>query len=138
MDCDSSTQPDLIGQLDLALHQIAKSVGHLQNTSSNKHDQLLKALFHVFPYASYRSKRQDLVHKTDEELVYHFVQFGINEGVVLEASHLTDIAETAYEQRTHELKAKLDQLQTLIADYSSRLTALQELFMRLSVDQCEQ
>ena len=51
-------------------------------------DGLMAALRHVFPYASYRDQRSDLASINDNDLVDHFVNHGIHEGIDIHFNRL--------------------------------------------------
>lgn len=61
----------------------------LDRQAENRQDELTRqALALLFPYAAYRTKRPDLAHFSDPELLNHYISYGIHEGVDLEFSHL--------------------------------------------------
>jgi len=91
-------------------------------------DARLAALREVFPYATYREQRPDLSSWSDEELVDHFVAYGIHEGVNLKfsgveselqrlrASLAADAARAELlNEKTRHTSEQLDLLKDLVA-----------------------
>ena len=97
-------------------------------------DQVMKALLHVFPYEHYAEARPDLARMTNDERVIHFVRAGIHEGLSLECSMLCEKLEAMHVEKSQLLVARLSELEVLVSDYSARLSVLQDLFVRLSME----
>jgi hypothetical protein len=99
------------------------------NQQSARQDSLLAALRHVFPYTNYRLLRPDLGSFNDEELVDHFVAYGINEGVNLQFS--------AVECELQQLRvdsARVELLSEKTRHTAQQLDLLKDLFTRLMVN----
>ena len=101
---------------------------------SGERDQLAQAFLHVFPYAIYRDRRPDLASMNDQQIAEHFACHGIREGVSLEATVIADILLKSLQEENQTLQAKQDDLEALITDYTSRLSVLQDLFVKLSLE----
>jgi hypothetical protein len=84
-----------------ALQQQCSSLREERDQLSVQLQQLSVALRHVFPYSHYRQLRQDLSSLSDADLVDHFTNYGIIEGV--------DLSFSSIEQRLHELTASLEE-----------------------------
>ena len=95
---------------------------------------MMKALLHVFPYEHYAEARPDLARMTNEERVIHFVRAGIHDGLSLECSMLCEKLEAMHVEKSKLLVARLSELEVLVSDYSARLSVLQDLFVRLSME----
>jgi hypothetical protein len=100
----------------------------------NKREQDLKAaLSHVFPYATYRSKRPDLMKFKDPELVNHFVVYGLHEGVELQFSSTQREMQGIREEMAQQ-EARLSLLESKSRHTAQHLEMLKELFARLMVN----
>ena len=78
---------ELTGSRD-ALQAELETLLEQQEALGVARDGLIAALHHVFPYASYRDQRLDLVSMSDNDLVNHFVSYGIHEGVNIQSNRL--------------------------------------------------
>ncbi len=148
MTTDLSSQSDLITQLRSRVEGMAERAGQERDVLRaerdqvvqerdvlrEEHDQVMKALLHVFPYEHYAEARPDLARMTNEELVIHFVRAGIHDGLSLECSMLCEKLEAMHVEKSKLLVARLSELEVLVSDYSARLSVLQDLFVRLSMD----
>ncbi|MEA5415558.1 hypothetical protein [Synechococcus sp. BA-132 BA5] len=97
-------------------------------------DRVMKAFLHVFPYGFYAEVRPDLSDRTNEERAIHFVCHGINEGVSLEYSRLCASLAASHDDECKPLVARLNELEALVSQYSARLSVVQDLFVRLSME----
>ena len=95
-------------------------------------DGLLAALRQVFPYSAYRDQRQDIASLNDQDLVDHFVAYGIHEG--------GDLTYSAMESELHHLRSSLEDANAkaeLFNQKSSHTAAqldlLKDLFTKMAV-----
>lgn len=116
-----------------ALQLHAKREEDLLAGHAKREQELLAALQHIFPYSAYKSKRPDLVRFKDPDLVNHFVNHGIHEGV--------DLHFVSMENELHELQAKraeetskLELLEIKTRQTAMHLDLLKEMFARLMVN----
>jgi len=94
---------------------------------------LLQALRHVFPYATYRRLRPDLAAFTDPQIVDHFVNHGINEGVTLQFSVVEDELNRLEAERSAEIE-RLELLNKKSRHTAQQLDLLKDLLARLMVN----
>jgi len=148
MTTDLSSQSDLITQLRSRVEGMAERAGQERDVLRAERDQVvqerdvlraerdqvMKALLHVFPYEHYAEARPDLARMTNEERVIHFVRAGIHDGLSLECSMLCEKLEAMHVEKSKLLVARLSELEVLVSDYSARLSVLQDLFVRLSME----
>ena len=132
-----STEPaptaSLLDQLRSLIQVLSEQAVQERDRLSGERDQLVNAFLHVFPYAIYREQRPDLASKSDQQIAEHFSHHGIREGVSLEGAVIADKLRSLQEEN-QALQAKQDDLEALIADYASRLSVLQDLFVKLSLE----
>lgn len=103
--------------------------------SAEKHlQQTREALHHIFPKEAYRERRPDLETLSDNGLVEHFTYHGINEGVSLDHDTLREALLAKPNVANSELTVKISELQTLIDDYAKRLSFMNDLFVRLTLE----
>ena len=119
------SQPTLIGDLRKSI----SSLGDQFKDTATERDAIKVALAHVFPYAIYREKRPDLDSFSDKELIDHFVAHGINEGVNLKASLLSDELEELRAQKAEDA-ARISLLKEKTRHTTEQLDLLKDLFSR--------
>ena len=148
MTADLSSQSDLITQLRSRVEVMAKraaqqrdglkaerdQVAMERDGLKAERDQVVKALLHVFPYDFYCEARPDLADMPNEERAFHFVRHGIHEGVSLECSRLYKCLKATHDDECKALVAKLNELESHVSNYSTRLSVVQDLFVRLSIE----
>ena len=148
MTADLSSHADLITQLRSRVEAMAASavqerdglraerdtVVQERDGLREERDRVMKAFLHVFPYDFYAELRPDLSDRTNEERAIHFVCHGINEGVSLEYSRLCASFAATHEDECKPLVARLNELESLVSQYSARLSVVQDLFVRLSME----
>jgi septal ring factor EnvC (AmiA/AmiB activator) len=140
------SQPTLIEDLRRSVTSLTHQYEHLnahshtlykENTSldarlkdaTTERDAIKDALAHVFPYAIYREKRPDLASLSDKQLIDHFVAHGINEGVNLKASLLSDELEGLRAQKAEDA-ARISLLKEKTRHTTEQLDLLKDLFIR--------
>lgn len=99
-----------------------------------EHDHAMKAILHVFPYEFYAKARPDISQMTNEEMAAHFIKYGIHEGVSLEYLKLRESLESSHREECMTLVARLNELESLVSQYSARLSVVQDLFVKLSIE----
>ncbi|MEB3334319.1 MAG: hypothetical protein VKP70_04975 [Cyanobacteriota bacterium] len=116
---------------------LSKERNGLTKTLENVEKQLSRtkeALHHIFPREAYRDRRPDLATISDDGLAEHFTFHGINEGVELHYDILRDALLSEPNEVNRNLSAKLSELEALVSDYSKRLSFMNDLFIRLSLE----
>jgi len=94
---------------------------------------LLGALRHVFPYSTYRQLRPDIAAFSDPNLVDHFVEHGIHEGVNLQFSAVEgELQQLRAHQATDS--ARIELLNEKTRHTAQQLDLLKDLFARLMVN----
>lgn len=95
-------------------------------------DVLTAALRQIFPYSIYRDLRPDLNSLNDQDLVDHFVNHGIREGV--------NLTPNAIEAELQQLRVSLDNANSVAelcrqksSDTAAQLDLLKDLFVKLTV-----
>ena len=102
---------------------------------NKQHRNTFQALIHVFPKDIYHARRPDLDSITDvNELLEHFINNGINEGVSLDYATLHNEIVTQATEANKTLQAKLNELEILVCDSSKRLSFIHDLFVRISIE----
>jgi len=137
MTTDLSSHSDLITQLRSRVEAMAERALQERDGLIAERDQVMKALLHVFPYDFYAKARPDLARMTNEQRADHFVRAGIHEGVSLECSRLCESLVSTYDEKSKILVARLNELEALVSQYSARLSVVQDLFVRLSIEKRE-
>jgi uncharacterized coiled-coil DUF342 family protein len=99
-----------------------------------EHDQVMKALLHVFPSDFYAEVRPDLAGMNKEQRAIHFVRRGIHEGVSIDFARLSESLKATHDEKSKTLVARLTELEALVSQYSARLSVVQDLFVRLSIE----
>ena len=134
MTADLSSHADLITQLRSRVEAMAASAVQERDGLRAERDRVMKAFLHVFPYDFYAELRPDLSDRTNEDRAIHFVCHGINEGVSLEYSRLCASFAATHEDECKPLVARLNELESIVSQYSARLSVVQDLFVRLSME----
>ncbi|QVL52597.1 MAG: hypothetical protein KFB97_14585 [Cyanobium sp. M30B3] len=100
-----------------------------------------EALRQIFPYNVYKEKRPDLAAFTDHQLLDHFVNTGIHEGVNLQFSALENALQSQLQQLHAEREAereaetaRVELLQEKSRHTAQQLDLLKDLFARLMVN----
>jgi hypothetical protein len=100
-----------------------------------------EALKHVFPYKAYKEKRPDLAGFANDQLVDHFIDAGIFEGVNLQFSALENGLQSQLQQLQAEREAereaetaRVELLQEKSRHTAQQLDLLKDLFSRLMVN----
>ena len=99
---------------------------------SDQCNNLLAALRHVFPYAAYRQKRPDITAFNDQQLVDHFVTYGIHEGINLPFSAVESELQQLREEQAAE-SARIALLNDKNRHTTQQLELLKDLLARLMV-----
>ncbi|MGA1296773.1 MAG: hypothetical protein ACO3X1_15805 [Burkholderiaceae bacterium] len=123
---------ELCGQLE-AISAQHDELQQERDGLRGEHDQLMEAFLHVFPHANYRNQRPDLASMSDQKIAMHFAHHGIREGVSLNEKLIAS-TQKSLQEANQALQAKQHELEALIADYNSRLSSLQDLFVKLSLE----
>jgi hypothetical protein len=98
-----------------------------------RESKILAALQHVFPYAAYREKRPDLYGFSDPQLLEHFLNTGIYEGVELYFSTVhSELQQLKSDRSTQAARASL--LNEKSSHTAQQLEILKDLFSRLIVN----
>ena len=115
-----------------ALQAERKTLLEQQEALGSARDGLLTALRHVFPYASYLDQRPDLISLNDNDLVDHFVNTGIREGVNLDVR----AGEGELKQlraSLEEASAKTELIKEKTRHTAAQLDVLKDIFIRMAV-----
>jgi len=104
----------------------------VEETDGAALDALLAALRYVFPYSAYRQQRPDLASYSDQDLVDHFVAYGIHEGVPISFGFLeAELQQLRSSLQDANAKAELfNQKSNLTA---AQLDLLKDLFTKMNV-----
>jgi hypothetical protein len=113
-----------------ALHLAHQQKLHEQSKNEQK---VRVALQHVFPYSAYREKRPDLMHFNDQDLVEHFINAGIHEGVNLQFSAVEGELQQLRAHQAAE-SARIELLNEKTRHTALQLDLLKDLFARLMVN----
>jgi hypothetical protein len=93
-------------------------------------DRTQETLRHVFPYQAYRERRPDLAGLSNDELLDHFINNGMQEGTDLRfdviASELSEIR-----QARHQEAARNALLERKTQDTAQQIDLLKDMFTRL-------
>jgi hypothetical protein len=100
---------------------------------AKREQELLAALQHIFPYSAYKSKRPDVVRFKNQDLVNHFVNHGIHEGVDLHFASMENELHALQTKRAEET-SKLELLEIKTRQTAMHLELLKEMFARLMVN----
>lgn len=122
---------ELSASLD-ALQAERKTLLEQQEALDLARNGLLTALRHVFPYASYRDQRPDLASFNDNDLVNHFVNRGLHEGVNLDAN--AEQGELKQLRASlEEASAKAELFKEKTRHTAAQLDVLKDIFIRIAV-----
>jgi chromosome segregation ATPase len=122
---------ELSASLD-ALQAERKTLLEQQEALDSARNGLLTALRHVFPYASYRDQRPDLTSFNENDLVNHFVNRGLHEGVNLEAN--AEQGELKQLRASlEEASAKAELFKEKTRHTAAQLDVLKDIFIRIAV-----
>jgi hypothetical protein len=93
-------------------------------------ESTLEALHHVFPYQTYRERRPDLAAFTNDELVDHFLNTGIQEGTDLRFDAIAAELSQLGDARQQEA-ARNALLERKSQDTAQQIDLLKDMFTRL-------
>lgn len=120
-------------QLEEAQQNLRKQMEEARQKGSRQ-ERILEALRHVFPAQVYRERRPDLAAISNDALVDHFINHGIQEGTDLRPDNLTEELQQLREARQQEA-ARNALLERKMHDTAQQINLLKDMFIRLMANQ---